>query len=371
MKVLWATAKRLGEDLASTTQLRVADVLAGRGCEVTFVAPKGGEGGGVSVDDSRDSLIAVQRSRKSGLGWLTFTRSLKKKLPKVLGSESFDVALVEWQAVAGCHRALNQAGIPWLLVDRSPPVFRTIFGRLQWFEYRRAYRLARKGGAAGSVVKSPAMAEWNEVMGRDIHPVTLLEAGVDVSRFTPSDMTGLATIVYHGRLDAVREILRLVRIGEILIARGVDFKLLIAGDGDSLQELKKLTLMHPWLDVREAIPATEIPDFLATAHIGLFPLPDNEVWRLASPLKIREWAAAGLPMVLSDITPHRTFGNRDWATLVKHDAPLDEWVDAIEDLLAQDLSALGGAARGAAESEFDWKMTSEALHQRLVELVGD
>lgn len=368
--MLWASAKRLGEDFASTTQLRVADSLSDRGCEITFITPQVDSGAISVLRESGHTHIPANRSRRTGLGWLTFSRSLKRSLPKAMLDSRFDAALVEWQAVAGCYKALERGGVPWLLVDRSPPVFRSIAGRLQWFEYRRAYRLAAKHGAAGSVLKSPALAEWIDDAGMSIHPVTILEAGVDVSQFIPSEMTEPTTIVYHGRLDEVREVARLVRIGEVLAARGLEFAMLLVGSGDSLTKLQKMALLHPWLKVEGAVPAPEIPPLLATAHIGLFPLPDSEIWRLASPLKIREWAAAGLPMVLSDITPHRSIGERSWVKLVRHNAPMDEWADAVQDLLGRDLAALGKSARLEAEAEFDWQKSSDALYSRLRDLVG-
>ena len=158
MKLLWVTAKRLGKDLASTTQLAVTNSLAQRGWGVTIVAPKGSMS---QQSSSKHTFFEVQRSSKPGLGWLTFGSNLKKMVPGAVNDGDFDGALVEWQAVAGSHKALTQFNIPWLIVDRSPPVFRSIAGRLQWFEYRRAYKLASKNGVAGSVTKSKALADWN------------------------------------------------------------------------------------------------------------------------------------------------------------------------------------------------------------------
>lgn len=370
MKLLWVTAKRLGSDLASTTQLAVSSALAARGWKVTIMAPESPEVE-KSLVAGDISFVGVSRSNKAGLGWLTFGRSLSLTLPKVLADGEFDVALVGWQGVAGSHKALRSAGTPWLLVDRSPPVFRSLAGRLQWYEYWRALRLAgRRSGADGSVLKSQALADWHLSKGRAVEPITLMEAGVDVSKFSPATFTGTPTIVHHGQLDEEREIERLVRIGEVLSAREIDFKMRIAGNGNRFTALQKAAFLQDWLEVLGPLPPEDIPQFLATGHIAIFPLPDGKVWRLASPLKVREWAAAGLPMVLSNITPHRSVGERPWIRLVAAHAPMDEWADAVEELLGSELGGLGAEARTDAESEFDWVKTTEALHQRMSELAG-
>jgi glycosyltransferase involved in cell wall biosynthesis len=367
VKLLWVTAKRLGKDLASTTQLAVTNSLTERGWEVTIVAPKGSMS---QQSSSKHTFFEVHRTSKPGFGWLTFGSNLKKMLPGVVNDGDFDVALVEWQAVAGSHKVLTQFNIPWLIVDRSPPVFRSIAGRLQWFEYRRAYKLASKNGVAGSVPKSQALADWNRHHKRIVEPVTILEAGVDVSRFKPSNFTEKPTIIHHGQLDRERKIMRLVDIGSLIAARGIDFKMRIAGTGNCLTELQKTATQHEWLEVLGPLPSDQIPQFLSSGHVALFPLPDGEIWRLASPLKVREWAAAGLPMVLSNITPHKSIGDRSWVKLVEHNAPLEDWANQVEELLNADLVSIGRKARIDAENEFDWQQTTESLHLKLTELAG-
>jgi glycosyltransferase involved in cell wall biosynthesis len=370
VKLLWVTAKRLASDLASTTQLAVSAALTKRGWDVTIVAPEG-DGAEAIAKAGGITFVGVKRSKKAGFGWLTFGSSLKRTMPSLLNDGGFDVALVEWQAVAGTISSMKNAGTPWLIVDRSPPVFRSLAGRLQWLEYRRAWRLAsRKNGANGSVLKSQALADWHRAKQRIIEPTTLMEAGVDVSNFSVANFSGPMTIIHHGQLDEEREIERIVHIGEVLSARGMEFKIKIAGSGNRLTALQKIAYLQDWLEVVGPLPSEKIPEFLATGHLAIFPLPDSKIWRLASPLKVREWAAVGLPMILSDITPHRSVGERTWIRLVTPHAPFDEWADCVEDLLKENLVSLGKQARVDAESEFDWNYTTEELHTRLLELKG-
>jgi glycosyltransferase involved in cell wall biosynthesis len=85
---------------------------------------------------------------------------------------------------------------------------------------------------------------------------------------------------------------------------------------------------------------------------------------------VREWAAAGLPMVLSNITPHKSIGDKNWVRLVDDNAPFDDWANQVEELLKADLVSIGREARNDAEREFDWQQTTESLHLKLTELAG-
>ena len=371
VNLLWITPKWFGTDLAATTQLGVSKALSERGCKISFVAPDEHGRGAKVVNESGHMFHAVKRSRKPGLGSFTFTRSLKRMLPPLFSVAKFDVALVEWQCVSGSHRALDQVGIPWLIVDRSPPVFTSLIGRLQWVEYRRAWRLASESSyIKGSVLKSQALADWHHSKRRLPEGVTIMQAGVEVQRYTQTTFPKPLTIVHHGQLDFERDIERLVKIGDVLQQREVLFRMHIVGRGNRLQVLQEASLSRDWLEVSGPISQDEVPEYLSSGSLALFPLPDRAVWRLASPLKIREWAAAGIPMILSDITPHRSLGNRSWIRYVRPDASIEDWVGQIQNLLDEDLSRLGEQARSDAVSEFDWVKTTDALYQTLSEIIG-
>ncbi len=366
MDLLWVTARRFGEDLPQRTQIEVARALTARGWKVTFAAPKSDIAGQV-VADAGASLIEIERSRTGGMGWLTFGRSLKRTLPDILAAGDFDVALVGWQGIAGSHKALRASNTPWLLVDRGPPVFSSILGRLQRWEYRRAWRLAES--AAGYVVKSQALADWAHENTSCSKPMTLMPAGVDLERFQLGQNSDSPVIIYHGRLDAERNVSLIVDIGDELVAQGHEVAMHLIGAGNAWDSLARCAHERSWLTLSTAVTPEEIPGILSVADVGLFPLPDSPQWRVASALKIREWAACGLPVVASDIESHRTLGERGWLRLLPASSPPDVWGEMILAVLAE-RAELGRKARRDAEAEFSWEMATEALHERLLELTG-
>jgi glycosyltransferase involved in cell wall biosynthesis len=81
-----------------------------------------------------------------------------------------------------------------------------------------------------------------------------------------------------------------------------DIQLLIAGSGPAEQELRQLTLS---LGVQEHVlfqgfvPYSDLPALLARADIGVATSRQNEFRQYASPLKLVEYMAAGLPVICS------------------------------------------------------------------------
>jgi glycosyltransferase involved in cell wall biosynthesis len=47
-----------------------------------------------------------------------------------------------------------------------------------------------------------------------------------------------------------------------------------------------------------------VADYIASADVGIVPLPDIEWWRTSSPLKLMEYLAAGKPVIVSRIAAH-------------------------------------------------------------------
>ena len=65
------------------------------------------------------------------------------------------------------------------------------------------------------------------------------------------------------------------------------------------------------------MPQPQLAKQLGACHLGLLPMPDREVWRLASPLKRSEYLAAGLSVFGIEHNGHALDGvEKAWFTLV-------------------------------------------------------
>lgn len=331
MNLLWITHRRQNE-LSSKSRSGISNALTTRGWKIQFMSP--------------DGDFRVERSAKIGRGHRSFTRSVSSNLSN-MALDLFNVAIVEWTAVEGSAVALKEAGVPWVIMDRSPPVSVGIVGWIQRKQYKRAWDIARKN-SAGRAVKSAYMAasqDWE--LSSAIVP-----AGVDCSAFQTASMNEDALIVYHGSLDRSRELHRLTSMG---------LNLLLFGEGNDFQRLSRLTRVESSGDVEAR---------LASADIGVLHLPNRDVWRHASPLKVAEFAAAGLPVVASEVSGLEPFRDAEWLTLIPlgDDEACKVALVALCDLSREERLRLGALAQEDAKNHMSWEHCTASLHEMLIEV---
>ena len=83
------------------------------------------------------------------------------------------------------------------------------------------------------------------------------------------------------------------------------FKLVLVGEGNDEVRLRDYAEQHPdSIQFHGSVPSTEIPAWLAKAHVGILPFPDEEKFRVSSPLKLFEYLAAGMPVMATHIRCH-------------------------------------------------------------------
>ena len=295
---------------------------------------------------SPDGDFPVNRSTRLGWGHRSFTQSVSTALNSIK-LDSFSVAIVEWTGVEGASDSLKNAGIPWIIMDRSPPVATGIIGWIQRKQYSKAWAVARSNGA-GRAVKSSYMAttqSWDKAS-------VIVPAGVDISEFEIASMNEKPLVVYHGSLDRSRELHRLAKM---------DVNLLLFGEGNDSQKLEKITRVEGMGDVASR---------LARADIGVLHLPKREVWMNASPLKVAEYAASGLPVVSSEVSGLEKYHNSEWITLIPlgDDRACETALQKMCSLSIEERQRLGALAREEAERSMTWEQCTESLHEMLLEV---
>ena len=318
--------------MAATTQRGISSALENHGWKIEFMSP--------------DGQHRVERSTKLGRGHQTFSRSIAERLFSMdLGG--YSVAIVEWTAVEGAVDQLIQSEIPWVIMDRSPPVTSGIVGWLQRKQYGKAWNIARMR-AAGRAVKSAYMEtsqSWRK-------PSAIVPAGVDIIAFQIAMMNDDPLVVCHGSLDRTRELHRLTKMG---------VNLLLFGEGNDSQRLSNMTRVEGSGDVASR---------LAGADVGVLHLPKRDVWRHASPLKVAEYAAAGLPTVASEVSGLERYRDAEWLTLIPlgDDEACRTALHALCNLPLEERRRLGALAREEAGRSMTWGHCTEALHEMLLEV---
>src|SRR6185437_6088783 len=179
------------------------------------------------------------------------------------------------------------------------------------------------------------------------------------------ESNGLHRLVYLGVLGPQDNVECAVLAAEELIKlRGrSDWRLTIAGDGETLGDLTKLVADRGLGDVVEFVGwlgSSEVDDLLRTATVGIQPDAPTKMNDLSTMAKTVEYLGRGVPVVAADLTEtRRTAG--DAAVYVPGGTPA-EFAAAIHLLL--DDPTKRASMREVALSRFDEQLSWESQATR-------
>lgn len=137
-------------------------------------------------------------------------------------------------------------------------------------------------------------------------------SGVDYQKFSPAidirqwpSFTEPIQLIYIGVLSNERNLTQLYEALELANSEEMFFNLNLVGNGPARSHLEKIALSSAGrLRVLAPVPHKSVPDLLAKAHVGVLPFPDEEKFRVSSPIKLFEYMAAGLPVLATRIECH-------------------------------------------------------------------
>ena len=160
-------------------------------------------------------------------------------------------------------------------------------------------------------------------------------------------------LVYIGNLAHERNLMMLCRAIMEANQRGAHFSMLLYGDGTGKQELQIFAgQTQEKIKVFEPVPHDQVPDILSRAHVGVLPFPDEDKFRVSSPIKLFEYMGAGLPVLATKIVCHTdVIGDGDYVFWAEN-AGMDGMLGALEKTWqARDrLPDLGWKAQSAAQN---------------------
>ena len=364
LKLLWITARRFGVDQCQTTQLSLAKHLVGLGWEIQFICPNN-----CSPPEGLESILfhGIGIGGPPGLRGPLYELAIRKQIKKLLSVHSPSAVLVDWRCTVGSQSILKKAGIPWLMIDRGPPAHSGILAFLQKLHYRKAWNNASKSASCGFVVSEKHRDYIKKKRGKkpSIHVVP---AAVDAERFIHhKDRNGTFNIVYHGKVDHNRNVDTLIPLIEKVRAMDVDCELMIIGGGNAVKGFRRSSTSRTWLKVLGQHPQDKIPTLLAQADIGLLPMGATKNWSLASPIKMFEYAAAGMMILGTDIEAHRIFSAQDWVHLVDPENFVEEGAEVLKKISTQkdEFKSLGEAARELVSTNHTWKQSAKIIDEHL------
>lgn len=164
-------------------------------------------------------------------------------------------------------------------------------------------------------VQSDAMRDWLAKKGFDPQRMTSVPMGVDVDRLQRNQiipmedarLQGRRIIIYLGVLAKARHSVFLLELLMLLRKSVPNVLLILAGDAASPDErdwiraeiakrsLDEHIILTGWISQDEALR------YAVHAEVGLSPFPRGELLDTASPTKLVEYLALGIPTVANDI----------------------------------------------------------------------
>lgn len=306
--VIWFTGRSMA-DLCATTQRALVAGLLERNVSITFL--NGDEN--MDVYHQNFMHVALPQTAPRGLQSRALGKDMRKWL--VDNPPHRAVAVVEWRIAGWVVPELVKQGIPWTLMDRSPPADAGLFGRLQWLGWKAAWKAAARQAAPGFVVSKAHRVFVEKKTGH--RNVSILQAGVDFELFKPQPKRSTLTMVYHGQLDRHRGVLACAMLAQKARSEGVEVDVVFVGKGNLSPSLEALAEANPFIHFHTTMNQRDLAVLVGSCHIGLLPMPNQTVWALASPLKRSEYLACGLSVFGINHEGHRLEKvDSDWFTLV-------------------------------------------------------
>lgn len=374
--------------------LKEARTLAAAGYAVTVVAwdreaafPAEERTGGFAVQRVQGVRsrygAGLRQALRLPLFWLEAWRRLSRLQPDAVHCHDFDTLPAGW-LWAKLHRRPVVYDAHEYYAELQRPRLRGPVGRALLAAVEAAEQLLSRTAAAVITV--------DERIARRYHHPRLVIVGhyPPLDFAPPPDHRSLATdpgspstvhrppttvhrpptLVYAGRLSVDRGLLVTAQALQRLAAQGLRPRLRLLGVWTSAAEeaafRDAMAGLEGQVEALGWVPFAQVPGYLASADVALALLQPIERYVVALPVKLFEYMACGLPVVISDFPPNRAVvAAADCGVLVD---PTD--VDAVAAALARLLTdpaeaqRLGQNGRRAFEAQYNW----QALEPRLLGL---
>jgi glycosyltransferase involved in cell wall biosynthesis len=180
-------------------------------------------------------------------------------------------------------------------------------------------------------------------------------------------------LIYVGLLQRERNLLPLIEAVEKANAEGLPFVLSLVGKGPlwpALEESAHQT--EGRVRVLPSVPHNEVPALLSQAHVGVLPFPDEEMFRVSSPIKLFEYMASGMSILATRVVCHTdVIGDGDYAFWAE-DPSVESLLTALRQVWREQ-SSLGemGLGAAAAAERWTWQESARDLMRALEHGLSD
>lgn len=170
-------------------------------------------------------------------------------------------------------------------------------------------------------------------------------------------------LIYIGALHYERNLLALCQAVEQANTEGMAFRLILLGEGTERAALEKFAGQSGGqICVRPPVPHDQVPQILAQAHVGVLPFPDEEKFRVSSPIKLFEYMAAGLAILATRIPCHTDVVGKGKYVFWAEQSNLVGLLAALYQVWQnREVLNIAGAQSAVAATDWTWRASAQKL----------
>lgn len=249
-----------------------------------------------------------------GLGWeLFFTKFDWLFVTSPLFFQTFVSVVVGKLRRKPCFIDIRDL-FPDIVFEASPIKPKSLMGRILKRMEKYIYKNA-------TMVFAATQGIANLVKTRTGTPVVLARNGIEIDLFKkpipPGDPGKKRNfgIVFHGNIGELYDFDFLIRLGVALKNRHVDtYQIHIFGEGSQSTDLKKKIHgygLNEIVSMNSSLDYKKIPDFIQRFDVGIAPLKKWKLNHTIFPVKVYEFMACGLPVIVTSGTEAGDFITRN------------------------------------------------------------
>jgi glycosyltransferase involved in cell wall biosynthesis len=233
---------------------------------------------------------------------------------------------------------------------------------LEWAVGRIAHRVVTVNTACASVFPQAKVSIVANYPERARFPY--LDAGDSDAPASEGGSDRAPEFVYVGGITATRGLREMIR-ATALVAKEQPVRLHLAGRANPAGLNGEVAAEPGWenVDYVGLVPHDEVADHLRGAEAGLATLQPTPNHLISSPIKVFEYMAMGLPVIMSDFPQWRALLDGVDCVLFADPAEPATIADAMRELLAdpQRRARMGKVARQAVLDRFVWEKQLDNL----------
>jgi glycosyltransferase involved in cell wall biosynthesis len=196
--------------------------------------------------------------------------------------------------------------------------------------------------------------------------VDLFKSAIQDRRWPNKDQPII--LIYVGVLHFERNLMALCKAIEMANRAEMNFHLILTGSGtekESLQEFASHT--DGRIEVNNPIPHDQVPNLLSRAHVGVLPFPDEEKYRVSSPIKLFEYMASGLAVMATRIVCHTDVIQNSSYTFWAEDSSAEGLFETLKQIWSsQSVLKEMGSEAALASQNWTWKESAIKLSNALL-----